>query len=308
LRYITGVVLLLATAFGALPLLAQDQRSMPEVLQFGLTKIQGPNILRHVKKLASDEFEGRAPGTRGEDLTVKYLAEQFKAVGAAPGNPNGTYTQNVPLVGYRTTPKIDLTADGNPIPFQFQDDFVHDYARLTPRVDIRSADVVFAGYGITAPQFGWDDYKDVDVKGKLVLVLSGEPSRSVAGDENKLDPSFFKGVVRTYYSTAEFKHEQARRRGAAGVLVITDHEKATTYSLFQTFAKLEGMSLRPGRNSYEMAIAGWVTAKAVGRIFAAASRDLSNAVKAAKLASFRPEAINVRAKISLQSKLRNFSS
>ena len=171
LEWNLAFVLLLATGLGALPEYAQDRIStdiaIPAGLQVGLEKVKGPNVLAHVKKLASDEFEGRAPGTRGEELTVKYLVEQFKAVGAAPGNPNGTYTQNVPLVGYLTTPRIDLTTNGNPIPFQFQDDFVHDYARLTPRVDIRSADVVFAGYGITAPQFGWDDYKNVDVKGKL---------------------------------------------------------------------------------------------------------------------------------------------
>ena len=138
-RSITGWVLLLATALGALLLLAQEQTHIPADLQSGLERIQGANILRHVSKLASDEFEGRAPGTRGEDLTVKYLVEQFKATGAMPGNPNGTYTQNVPLVGYRTTPRIDLAVNGMPVPFEFQEDFVHDYPRLTPRVNIRSS-------------------------------------------------------------------------------------------------------------------------------------------------------------------------
>ena len=164
-RLITGLVLLLAIALGALPLLAQEEKRVPAALQFGLDKIEGTNILRHVNKLASDEFEGRAPGTRGEDLTVKYLVEQFKAVGAMPGSPNGSYIQNVPLVGYRTTSKIDLTVNGTPVPFEFQEDFVHDYPQLTPRVDIRSSEVVFAGYGITAAQFGWDDYKGLYVAG-----------------------------------------------------------------------------------------------------------------------------------------------
>ena len=112
---------------------------VPAALQPGLEKIEASRILDHVKKLASDEFEGRAPGTRGEDLTVKYLVEQFKATGASPGNPNGTYIQNVPLVGYRTTPKIDLTVRGKAVPFTFLDDFVHDYPRLTPRVRIASS-------------------------------------------------------------------------------------------------------------------------------------------------------------------------
>jgi len=302
----------LATALGAWPLFAQDQSAdsvrIPPALQLGLEKIQGSNILRHVDKLASDEFEGRAPGTRGEDLTVKYLIEQFKAVGAAPGNSNGTYVQTVPSVGYRTTPKIDLTINGKPVPFEFQEDFVHDYPRLTPRVEIKSSEVVFAGYGITAEQYNWDDYKDVDIKGKLVLVLSGEPSRSIDGDEKRLDPSFFKGPVRTYYSTRESKYEQARRRGAAGVLIIYDPEKANTYSLFQTFAKLEGQNLRPHANSFAMAIAGLVTTQAVSRIFAAANKDLVAAEKAAQLANFRPVTFAANAAINLHSRLRRINS
>jgi len=282
--------------------------SIPEPLGTALKLIRGETVLGHVKKLASDEFEGRAPGSRGEDLTVSYLAEQFKAVGAAPGNPDGTYIQKVPLVGYRTTPKIDLTVKGKPIPFTFLDDFVHDYPRLTTKADVKSADVVFAGYGITAPQFGWDDYKNLDVRGKLVLVLSGEPSRQLAGDENKPDPGFFKGTVRTYYATREFKYEQARKRGAAGVLVIYDPATANTYSLFQTFAKLEGMDLKPDRGAYEMAIAGLVTTESVKRIFAASNEDFAATEKKAHLASFRPVRLAAQAAISLATKLRTINS
>ncbi len=286
----------------------KDDEGKLRLLQPALDTVRSERILDHVKKLASDEFEGRAPGTRGEDLTVKYLVEQFKAVGAAPGNPNGTYTQNVPLVGFRTTPRIDLTVDGKAVPFAFQKDFVHDYPRLTPSVDIRSAEVVFAGYGITAPQFGWDDYKDADIKGKLVLVLSGEPSRSIEGDEKQLDPAFFKGALRTYYSTRDFKYEEARRRGAAGVLVIYDPQKANTYSLFQTFAQLEGQDLKPNVISYELAIAGLVTTNAVSRFFAAAREDLAAAEKAANLKNFQPVRLAANAAISLRSRLRTINS
>ena len=296
------------TAVGFLPGLAQDQARIPAALSVGLDKIEGSNILRHVKKLASDEFEGRAPGTRGEDLTVSYLIEQFKAVGAVPGNPNGTYIQNVPLVGYRTITTIDLTVDGKAVPFDFLNDFVHDYPRLTTSVEIGSADVVFAGYGITAEQYKWDDYRGVDVKGKLVLVLSGEPSRSIDGDEKRLDPAFFKGGVRTYYSTRESKYEEARRRGAAGILVIYDPDKANTFSLFQTFAKLEGQNLKPRAGSYELAIAGLVTTQAVSRIFAAAGKDLATAERAAQLGNFRPVTIEAKATIKLKSRLRTIRS
>lgn len=306
------IVLVLAITFADLPLLAQDQKAdnlrIPSVLQAGLENIEGANILRHIKKLASDEFEGRAAGTHGEDLTVKYLVDQFKGVGAEPGNPNGTYIQNVPLVGYLTTPKIDITVGGRPISFSFLDDFVHDYPRLVPSVKVTSQDVFFAGYGITAKQFGWDDYKGADVRGKLVLVLNGEPSRSSSGDLQQLDPGFFRGSVRTVYSTREFKYEEARKRGAAGLLIIYDPEKANTYELFKTFAQIEGQNLRPSGSSYEMAIAGLMTTGAAKRIFAESGKDFAAAEKSALLANFRPERLNARANITLTSKLRYFNS
>lgn len=307
LRAATPLVLLFA-AF-VLPLFAQRNGvSISPPLKDALDAINGRNILGHVRKLSSDEFEGRSPGSRGEDLTVKYLVEKFKAVGAAPGNPNGSYIQNVPLVGYRTSPKIDLTVDGEPLPFRFLDDFVHDYPGLTSSLDIRAADIVFAGYGITAPQFGWDDYKETDVRGKLVLVLSGEPSRPLGEDAKKPDPGFFKGIERTYYSTREFKYEEARRRGAAGVLIIYDPERSATYGLFQTFAKLEGQNLKPRPGSHQMAIAGMVTTNAVKRIFSAVGKNFDDVEKAASLPAFRPEKLRVKADISLTSKLRYFNS
>lgn len=305
----TGLLFIILSSLALSPF-AQERAptSISEDLPSGLDTIHGSAILAHVRTLASDEFEGRAPGTRGEDLTVKYLIDQFKAVGARPGNPNGTYFQNVPLVGYQTTPSIDITAAGKTVPLEYLDDFVHDYPRLTPKVRIPSAEVIFAGYGITAPQYQWDDYKNVDVRGKLVLVLSGEPSRSLEGDASKLDPALFKGVMRTYYSTREFKYEEARKRGAAGVLVIYDPEKANTYGLFRTFAQIEGQNLRPSQGSYELAIAGLVTTNAVKRIFAAARKDFTSAEKSALLADFLPETLAVKADISLTSKLRYFSS
>lgn len=309
LRCVTGAILLIATTLGALPIAGQQQETKTsDALRVGIDTIKGSKILDHVKKLASDEFEGRAPGTRGEDLTVNYLIEQFAKTGAKPGNPNGTFIQNVPLVGYRTTPKISISANGNAVPFEYLGDFVHDYPELIPRVEVENAEVVFAGYGITAPQFRWDDYKDVDVKGKLVLVLSGEPSRLVNGDEKNLDPTFFKGVVRTNYSTRESKYEQAQKRGAAGLLVIYDPEKANTYSLFRSSATLEGQNLKPKPGAKQLAIAGLMTTNAAGRIFSAASLDLVAEEKKAQLNAFRAKPLKVTASISLQSILREIRS
>lgn len=291
-----------------LPIPTFSQNSITKEMQAGLSLVTTENLFRHVERLASDEFEGRFPGTRGEELSVKYLVENFRKTGAVAGNPNGTFLQNVPLVGFTSKPSIGLSVSGKSIPFAFQDDFVHDYPRLSPNVDVRGTDVVFAGYGITAPQYGWDDYKDVEVRGKLLLVLSGEPSRASSADGKTLDADFFKGEVRTYYSTREFKYEEARKRGAAGILIIYDPKAANTYSLFQTFAAKEGLNLRRKAGEHELAIAGLMTTDAAQRIFAAVGKDFPSAQRSAADSKFRARTLGVKADVSIRTRLRSVIS
>jgi len=145
----------------ALPAKADDPRVAASAV------IEGENILAHIRQLASDEFEGRAPGTRGEVLTTRYLASQFQSFGLKPGNPDGTYFQDVPLVGYRTVPQIRISAGGTRIALRYPEDFVHDFPALRASARIFGAGVVFAGYGIVAPAYGWDDYRNLDVRNKL---------------------------------------------------------------------------------------------------------------------------------------------
>ncbi|MEP6919296.1 MAG: peptidase M28, partial [Acidobacteriota bacterium] len=199
--------------------------------------------MAHVTTLASDAFEGRGPGTRGETRTVNYLVEQFRLAGLQPGNPDGTYLQHVPLVGYTSVPQLQIEAAGLNTSLTFLDDFVHDYPALQSLASATHAGIVFGGYGIVAPEYGWNDYDGIDLRHKLVLVLSGEPSRPDTTDPKTPDPAFFKGTTRTYYSTREFKFDLAAEKGAAGILVVYDPATANTYSLFQTFAKMEGFAL-----------------------------------------------------------------
>ena len=147
MRSLAGLVLFLLT------MLAVGQEVETQLAELGpaLRSVEAKRISEHVKKLASDKFEGRAPGTTGETLTVNYLAEQFKKSGVKPGNPNGTYFQNVALVGYRTVPQIEVEAAGKMVPFVFLDDFVHDFPVLRPSATVKNAPIVFAGYGIVAP-------------------------------------------------------------------------------------------------------------------------------------------------------------
>lgn len=258
------------------------------------------NIAAHIARLASDEFEGRAPGTRGEALTIDYLARQFRGAGALPGNPDGTWLQNVPMVGFSSVPRIRIATHGRAIPFEFLADFVHDTTALRPRSGAKDAGIVFVGFGIAAPAYDWDDYRDVDVRGKLVIALGGEPSLP--------DPAAFKGATRTYYSSRDSKFATAAARGAAGILIISDPEKSHTFSVFQTFAKMEGAALEPARAAKQMLISGLVTTGAARRLFAQAGVELDSLQAAAGQRGFRAVALDATADISITNRLRRFTS
>lgn len=286
---------------------AADQTRL-KLLQPALDSIRADTILEHIKKLASDEFEGRGPGTRGETLTVDYLVDQFKRSGLKPGNPDGTFLQNVPLVGSETTPEIEIEAGGQTMSLKFFDDFVHDLPVLRPSASVKNVGVVFAGYGIVAPDYGCDDYKGVDVRNKLVIVLSGQPSRPDKNDLKKLDSTFFKGDTRTYHSTREAKYDLAEKKGAAGVLVVYDPEKARTYSVFQTFAKMEGFGLKPQNPNSAPLISGLMTIGAARRIFSSAGQDFDKLQIAASQIDRKAVEIKAKANISVKSNIRKVAS
>src|SRR6202162_2239511 len=179
----------------AASLLAADE--LAERLQPALEAITPDGLLAHIKVLASDEFEGRAPGSKGEDLSVKYITDQFKKIGLKPGNPDGTYTQEVPLAGIKSEPRMSFTIGDKTIDLKYPDDFVASSARLQREIKVDKSDVVFVGYGVVAPEYGWDDYKDVDVRGKTLLMLIGDPPVADSKDPSKLDEKIFKGKAMT---------------------------------------------------------------------------------------------------------------
>ena len=165
-----------------------------------------PNIntelaLADIRKLASDEFEGRAPGSKGEALTVQYLTEQFKAAGLEPGNPDGTWTQAVPLVSLtpeKVSPLVVTTKTGKTHSFKIRDEFVPFSRQVTESVSLAKSDMVFVGYGVQAPEYQWDDFAGIDVKGKTIVVLVNDP-QVTAPNSQSLDPKIFKGSSMTYY-------------------------------------------------------------------------------------------------------------
>src|SRR5213076_3556419 len=153
-------VLLAIFFYAAASLLGNDE--LKERLQPALEVITPDGLLAHIKVLASDEFEGRSPGTKGEELSIKYISDQFRSIGLKPGNPDGSYFQEVPLAGIKSEPKMVLAVAGKqPVELKYPDDFVASSARLQPEIKVDNSDLVFVGYGVVAPEYGWDDYKGV---------------------------------------------------------------------------------------------------------------------------------------------------
>jgi hypothetical protein len=171
--------------------------------------ITANDILQHTKDISADEYEGRGPGTKGEELTVKYLTEQYQRLGLKPGNPDGTYIQKVPLVGFTGAPTASFTAGGKQLNLKFPQDYVAVSRRFVPESKVENSDIVFVGYGVVAPEYGWDDYKGLDVKGKTIVMLINDPQVPDSADPTKLDDKMFKGKAMTYYGLWTYKYDIA---------------------------------------------------------------------------------------------------
>ena len=293
---------------GTLSSLATDE--LAERLQPALEAITPDGLLAHIKVLASDEFEGRAPGTKGEELSVKYITDQFKQVGLKPGNPDGTYTQEVPLAGIRSEPKMSFTIGDKTIDLKYPDDFVASSARLEPEIKIDNSDVVFVGYGIVAPEYGWDDYKDVDVRGKTILMLINDPPIPDPKDPSKLDDKMFKGKAMTYYGRWTYKYEIAAKKGAAAAVIIHETEPAAyPYSVVKTSWAKENYEIdAPDKNIEAVKARSWITLDAAKKLLADCGQDFDALKRSAITKAFRPVPLDAKANIDIKQQIRSFKS
>ncbi len=299
------VAILLA---GTLSSLAADE--LAERLQPALEAITPDGLLAHIKVLASDEFEGRAPGTKGEELSVKYITDQFKQVGLKPGNPDGTYTQEVPLAGIKSEPSMVFKVGDKTIDLKYPDDFVASSARLEPEIKIENSDVVFVGYGIVAPEYGWDDYKDADVRGKTILMLINDPPIPDPKDSSKLDDKMFKGKAMTYYGRWTYKYEIAAKKGAVVAVIIHETEPAAyPYSVVKTSWGKENYEIdAPDKNIEAVKARSWITLDAAKKLLADCGQDFDALKKSAITKAFRPVAVDAKANIDIKQQLRSFKS
>jgi Zn-dependent M28 family amino/carboxypeptidase len=272
--------------------------------------LSADRLLAHVRVLASDAFEGRAPGSPGEEKTVDYVVGQFRALGLTPGNPDGTFIQSVPLVGATSQATGSFEAAGRRTEWGMPRDAVLWSPRFVPEVTVTDSEMVFVGYGVVAPEYGWDDFKGVDVRGKTIVMLVGDPPVPDPQDPAKLDEQVFKGRAMTYYGRWTYKYEIAAERGAAAALVV--HETGAAGYPFRVVINSntgERFDLQAAdRNMGRAAVEGWITQEAAGTLCAAAGRDFAALRRSAVRRDFQPVGLGARASFTVKNTLREVSS
>ena len=291
-------------------------------LQPAIQSMTPDDLIRHIDRLASDEFEGRAPGSRGEQLTVSYLIDEFKRIGLAPGNPDGSYIQNVALVGLTAKPTFRIDAGGKTLDLQFPSDYVALTRRVVPEVTVDHSDIVFVGYGVVAPEYGWDDYKGVDVRGKTILMLVNDPPVPSTSDPSKLDDNMFRGAAMTYYGRWTYKYEIAAEKGAAAAVII--HETGPAGYPYEVVSGSWGrenfetagpprqargdLSVSKAGNMDRAPVEGWIHLDRARELLNATGRDFDDLKRAAARKDFVPVPLPARASFKIQNTIRNIQS
>lgn len=279
-------------------------------LQPALQAINANDLLQHIKVLASDAFEGRSPGTAGEDSTVNYLTREFQKLGLQPGNPDGTFVQKVPMFGFTAQPKASFTAGGKTINLNFPNDYVAVSRRFVQNVNVNNSDMVFVGYGVVAPEYGWDDYKGLDVKGKTIVMLINDPPIPNPNNPAQLDSSMFGGKAMTYYGRWTYKYEIAAEKGAAAAIIIHETEPAGyPYEVVSGSWSRENFDIsNPGKNMDRVAVESWITESKAKELFSASGQNFEQLKKAAAQKGFKPVPLNAKATFNLKNQLREIES
>jgi Zn-dependent M28 family amino/carboxypeptidase len=252
--------------------------------------------------LASDAFEGRAPGTPGEEKTIALLIERFKAAGLQPGN-GSSWTQDVPLVEMTATTISPLSFTGGkaPVSLAHGSEFVANSYRIQPGISVKDSDVVFVGYGINAPEKGWNDYAGVDVKGKTVIILVNDPDWQMAGTKGE-----FNGRAMTYYGRWTYKYEEAARQGAAAALIVHDTEPAAYgWNVVQSsWTGAQYLAATANDGADQTLANGWIAMAPTQALFASAGQDFAALREAAKKKGFKPVPLTgVKANLSFSNSI-----
>ena len=292
----------LMSAFGVRAVCGQTAAVAPTIAK-AEASIDPARIREQDKFISDDLFEGRYPGLRGGELAAKYIATQFALEGLKPAGDNGTFFQQVNFVGMKADPEktsfVFESEKGRKETLKFGDDFVVMNQTLTPETMI-DAPIVFVGYGASAPEFNWDDYAGVDVKGKVILCIVGDPPSD--------DPKFFGGKALTYYGRWTYKFEQAAREGAVGVLIIHRTDLASYgWDVVKHSNSGERTFLRDDANP-RLQAASWIHLDVARKLFAMSGLDLDKEFAAAGTRGFKAVELPVKLKATVTSKVRPFQS
>jgi len=259
-----------------------------------VTRALDARLLRaHLEFLADDALEGRAPGTRGGKAAAKYIATQFERLGLEPAGDSGTYFQQVPIIALTPQPTLAVSGAAGQ-PYEWKKDFVMWSMRNDSLVSAQG-DVVFAGYGIVAPEYGWNDYAGLDAKGKIVVVLVNDPGLQ--------DSTIFRGKILTYYGRWTYKIEEAQRQGAAGILMVHTTESAS-YPWTTVLSGWVGPQVRLERPPGSLLVAGWLQQDAAVRLFTQGGQDLAALTVAAARKGFQPVPLKLQVAASVRSAIR----
>ena len=290
-----------------------DSAATSEAVATAAQSITAEELLGHVHDLAADSMEGRAPATPGEEKTVAYLTSQFEAMGLQPGNPDGTWVQNVDLIGYSSRPTTTITARGRRIPLSFPNDYVAGsrHERAETRVD--TSQIVFVGYGVVAPEYDWDDYKDADVRGKTILMLVNDPAvpaaGSASGPDATLDTAMFKGDAMTYYGRWTYKYEIASEKGAAAAIIV--HETGPAgypYEVVSSSFGAEQFDVPSPDAANRVPVEAWITTEKARQLLSAAGQNFDSLKAAAVRPDFRPVELDARASFDIDITSRRVQS
>lgn len=295
-------ILLVVTALGCTPS-AEQAPASAAVPGEALAAIDTATLMQHIRVLAHDSLLGRAPGTAGEDKTVAYLESQFKAIGLAPGNPDGSYIQKVPLVGITVqgAPALTFAKGSSRTTLKWRDDYVAWTKHVTESAALDNSELVFVGYGTEAPEFTWDDYKGMDVAGKTLVMLVNDPPLA--------DTTQFGGPRMTYYGRWTYKYEQGMRHKAAGVLLVHETEAAGyPFSVVQGKTAEQFDLVTPDKNMSRSAVEGWITLDQAKALFAAAGQDFDSLKARAATRAFTPVPLGMTASVTLRNALRTVDS
>lgn len=285
------------------PIVGQEEDGLPSTAQQQAAKqsITETSLRADTRFLADDLLEGRGPGTRGDVLAQRYIATQFELLGLQPAAPGGGWIQEVPLVGVTTRPPESLVFKNEAESLQLRnsEDYVVTCGQAIEESKIENAEVVFVGYGMQAPEYDWDDFKGVDVRGKILLVMNNDPAS---------DPEVFAGRTRLFYGRWDYKYAKAAELGAAGMLIIhTTPSAGYPYQVVQTSWTGEQMALG-GPQPDRLPLEGWLSEEAAGKLVKLAGLDLDKLRTSAESRDFQPVPLQTTLSISMKCRVRERSS